>query len=78
MYDDPHPINLAGNCSSKKARVVIEHQRDSPKLNIWCGIMRERIIGPYFFAEITVTAYTYLDMLQLYTVPQLPDGTIYM
>ncbi|KAJ4442309.1 hypothetical protein ANN_12177 [Periplaneta americana] len=35
------------------------------------------IIGPYFFAEKTVTANTYLDMLQLYAVPQLPDGAIF-
>ncbi|KAJ4429534.1 hypothetical protein ANN_21703 [Periplaneta americana] len=39
--------------------------------------MRDRIIGPYFFAEKTVTANTYLDMLQLYAVPQLPDGVIF-
>ncbi|KAJ4439513.1 hypothetical protein ANN_07637 [Periplaneta americana] len=33
----------------------------------------DRIIGPYFFAEKTVTANTYLDMLML----QLPDGAIF-
>ena len=33
--------------------------------------MRNRIIGPYFFAEKMVTANTYLEMLQLYAVPQL-------
>ena len=31
----------------------------------------------FFFAEKMVTATTYLDMLQLYAMPQLPDGTIY-
>lgn len=60
----------------ENSRVVIEHQRDSPKLNVWCGIMRDRIIGPYFFAE-WITGNTYLDMLQLYAVPQLPDGAIF-
>ncbi|KAJ4428941.1 hypothetical protein ANN_25937 [Periplaneta americana] len=68
------------NCriwGSENPSVVIEHQRDSPKWNVWCGIMRDRIIGPYFFAEKTVTANTYLDMLQLYAVPQLPDGAIF-
>ncbi|KAJ4449078.1 hypothetical protein ANN_00473 [Periplaneta americana] len=64
------------NCriwGSENPSVVIEHQRDSPKWNVWCGIMRDRIIG----AEKTVTANTYLDMLQLYAVPQLPDGAIF-
>ena len=39
--------------------------------------MRDTIIGPYFFAEKMITANTYLDMLQLYAVPQSSDGTIY-
>ena len=39
--------------------------------------MRDRIIGPYFTAGKTVTTNTYLTMLQLYAVPQLPVGTIY-
>jgi hypothetical protein len=30
-------------------------------------------LGPFFFAEQTVTAMTYLDMLQLYLLPQLED-----
>ena len=38
--------------------------------------MTESLI-PIFFAEKTVTANTYLNMLQLYGMPQLPDGTIY-
>ena len=70
------------NCrirGSKNPRFVIEHQRDSPKWNVGYGIMRDRIMGPcfFFFFEKTVTANTYLDILQLYAVPQLPEGTIY-
>ena len=26
-----------------------ELQRDSPKVNVWCGIMCNQIIGPFFF-----------------------------
>lgn len=84
-FSDEATFHVSGkvnrhNCriwGSENPRVVIEHQRDSPKRNVWCGIMRDRIIGPYFFAEKTVTANTYLDMLQLYAVPQLPDGAIF-
>ena len=39
--------------------------------------MKDRVIGPFFFAERTVTGTTYQDMLQLYAVPQLPEGTIF-
>jgi hypothetical protein len=50
--------------------VVREHMRDSPKVNVWCGLMHDQVIGPFFFQEQTVNMYTYLDMLRLYAIPQ--------
>jgi hypothetical protein len=64
------------NCriwGSENPRVVIEHERDSPKVNVWCGVMHDRIIGPFFFAEANVNRWSYLDMLELYAVPQLQE-----
>ena len=61
----------------ENSHVVIENWWDSPKRKVCCGIIHDRIISTYFFAEKTVTAFTYLDMLQLYSVPQLHNGTIY-
>jgi hypothetical protein len=46
-------------------------QRDSPKVNVWCALKHDGVIGPFFFAEQTATSHSYLDMLQLYAVPQL-------
>ncbi|XP_049842135.1 uncharacterized protein LOC126292273 [Schistocerca gregaria] len=40
---------------------VREKVRDNPKVNVWCGHMCDKIIGPFFFAEITVTGMAYLD-----------------
>ena len=48
-------------------------ERDSPKINIWCGLMHNQIIGPFIFAESTITANIYLDMLKHYVVPQLEE-----
>jgi hypothetical protein len=48
------------------AATARRHVRDSPKVNVWCGVMCNMIIGPFFFAEKTVTGSSYLDMLQLY------------
>ena len=48
-----------------------ELKRDSPKLNVWCGIMHDKIIGPFFFAEKSITAQIYLDVLTEYVSPQL-------
>jgi hypothetical protein len=31
------------------------------------------MIGPYFFADRTVTSHNYLDMLQLFAVSQIDD-----
>ena len=46
-------------------------ERDSFKLNVWCGIMHDKIIGPFFFAEKSITAQIYLDVLTEYVSPQL-------
>lgn len=48
-----------------------EMERDSPKVNVWCALSYTEVIEPFFFVEPTVTAVTYLDMLQQYEVPQL-------
>ena len=40
-----------------------ELEWDSPKLNMWCGIMHNKIIGPLFFAEKSMTTQIYLDVL---------------
>jgi hypothetical protein len=63
------------NCriwGSQPPQEIIEHQRDMPKVNVWSGMMKDRIIGPFFFQERTVTSHLYLDMLEHYAVPQLP------
>ncbi|PNF32015.1 hypothetical protein B7P43_G06576 [Cryptotermes secundus] len=45
--------------------------RHSPKVNVWCALMHDRVIGPFFFAEQTVTSVIYLDMLQNLAFPQI-------
>jgi hypothetical protein len=41
-----------------------EHERDSPKLNVFCAIFFTKIYGSFFFAETTVSGFSYLDMLE--------------
>ncbi|PSN39385.1 hypothetical protein C0J52_26129, partial [Blattella germanica] len=53
---------------------VIEHERDSPKVNVWLGMHKNGVIGPLFFLEPTVTGLTYLDMLQNFAIPLFPPG----
>ena len=48
-------------------------KRDSPKINVWHGLMHNQIIGLFIFAKSTITANIYLDMLKHYVVPQLEE-----
>jgi hypothetical protein len=45
--------------------------KDSPKFNVFCAISSQKMYGPFFFAEGTINGMTYLDMLQLWLMPQL-------
>ena len=65
-----HNLRIWG---SENSHVTCDLERDSPRLNVWCGIMHDKIIGPFFFAEKlhVVTAQIYLDILIEYVSPQL-------
>ncbi|GBN86801.1 hypothetical protein AVEN_2586-1 [Araneus ventricosus] len=62
------------NCriwGSENPQSVQEVERNCPKINVWCDLPHDTVIGPFFFAEASVTANIYLDMLQIYAIPQL-------
>lgn len=64
------------NCriwGAEHPRVLAEYIRDSPKVNVWCGLMYNRIFGPFFFAEKTINGAVYLDMLENFLFPQLEE-----
>jgi hypothetical protein len=50
---------------SENPHAYVEHQCDSPKVNVFCAISSQKGYSPFFFAEETITGMTYLDMLQL-------------
>lgn len=52
---------------------IYQHVKDSPKDNVWCGIMHDCLIGPLSFAENTITANKHLDMMPWFAFPQT-DG----
>ena len=39
----------------REPHVIHEHDRDTPKVNVCCGLTRNSVIGPLFFIEATVT-----------------------
>jgi len=57
---------------SENPLAYLEHHRDSPEVNVFHAISSQKVYGPFFFAEETVTGMTYLDMLQLHTDVHIP------
>ena len=58
---------------SENLHVVIEHVRDSPKVNLLCGLLHDHLVGPFFFVEDTVTSTIYMSMLEGFAFPQIED-----
>jgi hypothetical protein len=79
VFSDEAAFHLSGKVNRHNCRIwgvenpheVREHERASPKVNVWCAISYDRIYGPFFFAEKTVKGANYLDMLQQYFFPQV-------
>ncbi|XP_047120648.1 uncharacterized protein LOC124803678 [Schistocerca piceifrons] len=83
LFSDEATFHTCGhvnrhNCriwTDEQPSVLQEWQQDKAKVNVWLGITRSTVYGPFFFTEQTVTGTTYLDMLKQFLEPQLiSDG----
>ena len=63
-----HNVHIWG---TEQPHAQIEHQRDSPKVIVFSAVSREKLHGPFFFTEATVTGDSFLDMLENWFLPQL-------
>ena len=82
-FSDECTFRVSGHVNRHNVRIwarenpheFVEHVRGSPKVNVWCCMAHDRIIGPFFFTEPTVDRFNYLDMMEFYATPQiLGDG----
>jgi len=79
IFSDEATFHISGKVNRHNVRIwglekpheVVEHQRDSPKVNVFCAVSIEKVYGPYFFKENTITGVTYLQMLQNWLLAQL-------
>lgn len=63
------------NCilwGEEKPHVVQEYVRSSPKVNVWCGVCADGIIGPYFHTGESVNGATYLELLKDFLFDNMP------
>jgi hypothetical protein len=77
-----HGVVNRHNCriwGSENPHALMEHVHDSSRVNMWCGIMSGRIVGPFVFHESTITSAVCLDMLENFVFPQIAevDGLIF-
>jgi hypothetical protein len=81
QFTDETTFRVSGAVNRRNSRIwrsenphaYVEHQRDSPKVNVFCAISSQKLYGPFFFVEETVTGMTYLDRLQLWLMTQLQN-----
>jgi hypothetical protein len=79
IFSDEATFHLSGKvnrhnirvCGTGNLHATTEHQRDSPKLNVFCAISRRKVYGPFLFLENMVTGISNLDMLTNWLFPQL-------
>ena len=50
---------------------LLMHQRDSPKMTVYCAMSKKAVYGPLFFEKATVNGETYLDMLENWLMDNL-------
>ena len=62
-----HNVRIWGE---ENSHAIIEHERDSPKVNVFCTISKNHVYDPFFF-EGNVTDDVYLQMLQNWLMDEL-------
>lgn len=80
-FSDEATFRVSGNLNKHNARIwgsenphlTREIENDSPKVNVCGGLLCNKVIGPFFFEENTITADIYLDTLTEYITPQLEE-----
>ena len=81
VFSDEATFHLCGNVNrhnlrfwgSENPHAVLKQVRDSPKIKVFCAITNRHVLGPFFFAEKSVTSIVYADMLSEWLMPHLEE-----
>lgn len=72
IFSDAATFHLSGKVDTHNVRIrgmqnphaTSQHERDSPKINVFCALSCTKVYDHFLFAKSTVTGITYLDMLK--------------
>ncbi|XP_036366705.1 uncharacterized protein LOC118766939 [Octopus sinensis] len=81
LFSDEATFHINGCVNQHNSRIwggqylneVFQYICDSPKVNVWSGLLHDHVVSPFIFAENTITSASYLDMLEMYVFPQIAD-----
>lgn len=81
MFSDECTFFVSGHVNRHNVRIwgtenprsIREHIRGSPKVNVWCALMHNKVVGRFFFAENTIRGIIYCDMIQEYLLPRVEE-----
>ena len=71
MFTDETTFHVCGQVNMHSCLIWGTENPHVSKENVWCRVTSEKVYGLFFFAEETVYAVNYLDMIEQYVVPQL-------
>jgi len=82
VFSDESMFHISGKVHRHNVRVwntenpneMVQHERASPKINVFCAMSTRKVYGPLFFREDTVTGTSYLEMLQTWLFPRLQEA----
>jgi hypothetical protein len=59
----------------KKNLVTLGYERDTPEVDVFCAVSKEKFYGLFFFVESTFMGSLYVDVLTLWFLPQLEEDS---
>jgi hypothetical protein len=68
------------NCrvlGSENPHEVTEQKRDSPKVNVWCAVVKNNIISIFFLEEPTMSGDKCLAVMENTAMRHVPVGTVF-
>ena len=85
LFSDEATFHSCGHVKRHNSRIWADEQpnalqewkSDSRKVNVWMGITKSKVYGPYMIVEPSVIGITYLDLLQQFLEPQLIQDGIF-